>query len=61
MHCYGHDRIRQGCLHMAVVRELRGIKKHCEGLLAEKLADALTGERIPPPKRKRNHNRKRIA
>jgi len=46
---------------MAVVRELRGIKKHCEGLLAEKLADALTGERIPPPKRKRNHNRKRIA
>jgi hypothetical protein len=41
-----------------VVQELRGIKKHCEGLLAEKLTEAVTGERIPPPpKRKRTHRR----
>jgi hypothetical protein len=47
--------------YTAIVRELRGIKKHCEGLLAEKLAEALTGERILPPKRKRNHKRKGTA
>jgi hypothetical protein len=41
-----------------VVKELQGIKKHVEGLLAEKLAEAVTGQRIPPPpKRKRTHKR----
>jgi hypothetical protein len=49
--------------HIAIMRELRGIKKDCEGLLAEKLAEALTGERIPSPKCKRtqSRNHKRAA
>jgi hypothetical protein len=39
-----------------IVQELQGIKKHCEGLLAEKLAEAVTGQPItPPPRRKRTH------
>lgn len=44
--------------HSKIMKELRGVKKHCEGLLTEKLAEAVTGERIrPPPRRKRTHKR----
>jgi hypothetical protein len=58
--CTGLDMIAydNDAQYSKVVRELRGIRKHCDGLLAEKLAEAVTGERtVPPPKRKRTHKR----
>ncbi len=56
--CIGIDQLAydRDASHPTIMKELRGIKKHCEGLLAEKLAEAVTGLEIPPG-RKRNHKR----